>query len=174
MLILGLKDIVTINHSDIYDTYMDFFLSKKEREERLLQSIQPANGLKAQVSAEKAEDGTALTFTTQENAIKKMFGKRFAIPLDFDFFKHHVYPYDLKKDLIVRLELNLPGKVILCTEGASAKYKLSDISLEHDAILDEAYDTAIGSIYNSGALIPYTKVELIHYHTLKKRHYLED
>ena len=51
-------------------------------------------------------DGTALTVTTQENAIKKTFDKRFAIPLDFDFFKHPVYPYGLKEDLIVRLELN--------------------------------------------------------------------
>ena len=38
------------------------------------------------MGAEKA-DGTALTLTTQENAIKKMLDKRFAIPLDFDFFK---------------------------------------------------------------------------------------
>ena len=42
----------------------------------------------------------------QENAIKKTFDKRFSIPLDFDFFKHPVYPYGLNEDLIVRLELN--------------------------------------------------------------------
>ena len=36
------------------------------------------------VGAKKA-DGTALTVTTQENAIKKTFDKTFAIPLDFDF-----------------------------------------------------------------------------------------
>ena len=42
----------------------------------------------------------------EEIAIKKMLDKRFAIPLDFDFFKHPVYPYGLKEDLIVRFELN--------------------------------------------------------------------
>ena len=42
----------------------------------------------------------------EEIAIKKTLDKRFAIPLDFDFFKHPVYPYDLKEDLIVRFELN--------------------------------------------------------------------
>ena len=36
VLMLGSKDIVTINNSDTYDTYKDFYLSKKEREERLL------------------------------------------------------------------------------------------------------------------------------------------
>ena len=66
--------------------------------------MQSVNGLKARVGAKKT-DGTALTVTTQEIAIKK-FGKRFAIPLDLDFFKQPVYPYILKKDLIVRLELN--------------------------------------------------------------------
>ena len=77
---LGSKDIVTINNSDTYDTYKDFYLSKKEREERLLQVKQSVNGLKAWVGAKKA-DGKALTVTTHENVVKKTFEKR----LDFDF-----------------------------------------------------------------------------------------
>ena len=51
MLRLGSKYIDVINDSCIYDAYKDFYLSKKEREERLLQGIQPANGLKAQLGA---------------------------------------------------------------------------------------------------------------------------
>ena len=89
----------------IYETYKDLYLSKKEHEDKLLQGIQSASGLKSRVGAKKS-DGTALVVTTQENAIKKTFDKRFAIPLDFYFFKHAVYPYGLKEDLIVRLELN--------------------------------------------------------------------
>ena len=63
----------------------------------------------------KKPDGTALTMTAEENAIKKTFDKRFTIPLDFDFFKPPVYPYGLKEDLIVMLQLNSSEKVILCT-----------------------------------------------------------
>ena len=74
VLMLGSKEMDTINNSDIYDRYKDLYLSKKEREEKLLQGIQPANGLKARVDA----DGTALAATTQENPIKKTFDKRFA------------------------------------------------------------------------------------------------
>ena len=136
VLMLGSKEINTINNSDIYDTSKDLYLSKKEREEKLLQGIQPVSGLKAQVGAKKS-DGTTLTVTTLENAIKKMFDKTFAIPLEFDFFKHPVYPYGVKEDLIVRLELNSSEKVILCTGDTSATYKLSDISLEYDKIFDE-------------------------------------
>ena len=51
MLLLGSKEIDTINNSDIYDTYNDLYLSEKEREEKLLLRIQSANGLKAQVRA---------------------------------------------------------------------------------------------------------------------------
>ena len=59
-----------IQNSDIYDTYKDLYLSKKEREEKLLQGIQSVNGLKAWLDATNT-DGTALTVTAQENAIKK-------------------------------------------------------------------------------------------------------
>ena len=80
VLILGSKDIDTINNSDIYDTDKDLYLSKKEREEKLLQGIQSASGLKAQFGLKKA-DGMSLTVMIQENTIKKMFDKRFAILL---------------------------------------------------------------------------------------------
>ena len=121
--------------------------------------------LKAWVGAKKV-DGTALTLTTQENAIKKNFDKRFAIPLDFDFFRHPVYLYGLKEDLIVKLELN---KVILCAGDISAAYKLSDISLEYDGIFDEPYATSIGEMYSGTTSILYTKVTSIHYQALSKK-----
>ena len=57
--------------------------------------MQSANGLKARLGA-KMTDGTAMTVATEENAIKNTLDKRFAIPLDFDFFQHPVYPYGLK------------------------------------------------------------------------------
>ena len=165
---LGSKEVDTINNSDIYDTYKDLYLSGKEREKKLLQGIQSANGLKARVGA-KNSDGTALTLTTQENAIKKTLDKRFAIPLDFDFVKHLVYPYGLKEDLIVRLQLNSSEKVILYTGDTNATYKLSDILLEYDAIFDEPYATSIGEMYTGTTSIPYTKVTSIHYQTLSKK-----
>ena len=83
VLMLGSKEIDTINNADIYGTYKSLYLSEKERE-KLLQGIRSANGLKARAGAKKA-DGAALTLTTKENAIKKIFGKRFVIPLDIDF-----------------------------------------------------------------------------------------
>ena len=107
--------------------------------------------------------------TTQENAIKKTFDKRFAIRLGFDFFKHSLYPYGLRKDLIFRLELSSSEKVILCTGDTSATYKLSNISLEYDAISDEPYATRIVEMYTGTTSILYTKVTSMHYQTFSKK-----
>ena len=87
------------------------------------------------------------------------------------FFRHPVYPYSLNEDLIARLELNSATKAILCTGDANITYKLSDISLEYDAIFDEPYATAIGQIYGgtNGTSILYTKVESMFYHTQSKK-----
>ena len=167
LIMLGSKEIDVINNSDINGRYKDLYLSKKEQE-RLLQGIQSANGLKASTGAKKT-DGTALAKTTQENVIKKTLGKRFAIPLDFYFLKYLVYLYGHKEGLIVRLELNSSEKLILCTADTSATYKLSKISLQYDAIFDKDYATAIGELYAGTKSIPYIKVTLIHYQTLSKK-----
>ena len=81
-----------------------------------------------------------------------------------------MYPHGLKENLIVRLELNSPEKVILCTKDTSAKYNLSDISLEYDEIFDEPYATTIGKMYTGITSIPYTKVTSTHYQTLSRKH----
>ena len=51
VLMLGSKEIDTINNAGIYDTYKDLYLSKKEREEKLLQGIQSVSGIKAWLDA---------------------------------------------------------------------------------------------------------------------------
>ena len=71
--------------------------------------------------------------------------------------------------MIVRLELNSSEKVILCTGDTNATYKLSDISLEYDAIFDEPYTTSKGEMYTGTTSIPYTKTTLIHYQTFSKK-----
>ena len=80
-----------------------------------------------------------------------------------------MYPYGLKEDLIVRFELNSSEKVILRTGDTNGTYKLSDISLEYDAIFDKPYTTTIGEMYTGSTSIPYTKVTSIHYQTLSEK-----
>ena len=167
VLMLGSKEIDTVNQSYIYGTYKDLYLSKQEREEELLQGIQSATGLKARVGATKA-DGTALTLTKEENAIKKTVSNRFSIPLDFDFFKHPTYPYGLREDLIGRLELNSAKKILLASGDTAATYKISDIALEYDAIFDLDCAAMFENLYSETS-IPCTKVTAVHHQALSKK-----
>ena len=91
------------------------------------------------------------------------------MPLDFDFFKRPVYPYGLKENLTVRVELNSSEKVILFNGDTTATYKLSDISLEYDTKFNTPYATAISELYAETKLIRYTKVTSDHYQTLSKK-----
>ena len=75
------------------------------------QGIHSANGLKAEFGAKKL-DFQAIAFATKENAVKKTLGKKFAIPLDSDFFKHPVYSYGLKKNLFARLDSSKKGDFV--------------------------------------------------------------
>ena len=96
VLMLGSKDIDAINNSDIYDTCRDLYLRVKEREEKLLQGIQSANGLKERVGAKKAH-GTARAVTTQENAIKRRLIKVLQYREIFTFSSIQCIHMDLKK-----------------------------------------------------------------------------
>ena len=53
-----------------YDAYKDLYVSEKVREERLIQGMRLANGLKERLGTRKS-DSTALTLTTQEDVNKK-------------------------------------------------------------------------------------------------------
>ena len=75
----------------------------------------------------KKIDGTAITVTIQEDAIIKIFGTRFAIPLNFDFVKCRACPYGLKEDLTARLEFDSSEKIILFSEDVAVTYRLPDI-----------------------------------------------
>ena len=94
----------------------------------------------------KKSDGTSLTLTTQENVIKKTYDLKmiwFEIPLDFDFFKHPVYPSDFEEDLTITIQSKSAKEVILYTGDTNAIYKISDINLEYDGIFDISYATSI-------------------------------
>ena len=80
-----------------------------------------------------------------------------------------MYPFGLKEDLIIKLELNSSENVALCIGDTSAKYKPLDISLEYDANFDEPYATSIGEMYTETTSISYTTITSIHYELLKKQ-----
>ena len=126
-------------------------MSEKEWGEKLLQGTQST-------LASAKKNGTAITVTTPENAVKTIFNKRFTIPSDSDFFNYSVYPDELRKDFIVRLEFSSSEKVILRSRVTTSVYKLSNVSLEYNGIFDKNYAKMIGELCAGTTLIPYAKV----------------
>ena len=170
---LGNKSIEVIDNADILDTYMDLYLTKEDRKHRILQGIQSSDGLKARLGSTKA-DGSALGLSASETAIKKTYGKRFSIPLDFQFFKYPIYLEGLKEDLSVTIQYNSPNKVMLVTGDANATYTISDIALECDIITDNIYAQTISNIYNNPNPkykfeIPYTFITHDKHEVLNKK-----
>ena len=70
--------------------------------------------------------------------------------------------------MVVRVELNSPEKVVLCTGDSAATFNLSDISLEYDTIFDKPYAMTIAELYSGTKSILYTNVTSIHHQTLSK------
>ena len=66
-------------------------------------------------------------------------GKRFTIPLEFEFFKQPACPYFFHKDLTVTIELNKPKKAMLWSGDTGATYTISNIALEYDGIINAVY-----------------------------------
>ena len=56
--------------------------------------------------------------------------------------------------------------VIWCNKDTAATYKLSDILLEYDSILDEHYAITIDGLNAGTTSIPHAKVKSIHFKTL--------
>ena len=79
-----------------------------------------------------------------------------------------VYPYGLK-ELIERLQFSSSEKVIFCRGDTATTCKLSDSSIEYDALFNKGYATKKGKLYAGRALIPYTKVTSTYYQTLPKK-----
>ena len=160
---IGSNEVESIDNSDIFDVYKDPYLKKKKRENLLLKGIEAENGLKAKLGAKKA-DGTDPKLTCEENAIIKALGNSLPILLDFEFFKQPISPYYLEEDLVVTIDLSKSEKIMLCSDN-TATFKITDIALEYDVIIDPVYTDEL-SIVQRDSSYPYTSVENISNHRI--------
>ena len=161
-LLLGGTNIQLLNNSNVYDTHNDFYMTKDERKDALLQGIQGENGLKSRIGAKKT-DGTELAINDEEKATSTTLNNKFYIPLDFDVFNQPIYPFGLHEKLVVRLTFNTAENVMKVTGDKDAKYNISNICLEFDKINNENYAEKMMQNYTNGYAIPYDKVSCIHY-----------
>ena len=154
------NEVLSINNYDEISTYMDFWLSKKDKARRVFQGIDDTKALKLRVASKGATDNAG------ETAVAKTFGNRFRIPIDFELL-NDIGPFhqaSLADKLGVRLTFNDKEAVILgstATLAAAADgdydYSVTDIRTEWDQITSPALASSMRSVYQKLAL-PFTRV----------------
>ena len=165
-LALGGKDVETLDNANVLDTHADLYMDRHKLENALLQGVQDADGLKARIGSKKT-DNTA--FSAEQTAIANTLGNRFSIPLDFAIFDAILHPFSLSEDIVTRITLADANKVVLATGDADATYKISDICLEFDKVIDIELASNIRQNYELGYDIPFDKITRIHYERLSKK-----
>jgi hypothetical protein len=130
----GGKTLLNIDNFHILQTYKDLWLTTNQRNNLIKRGIQKTNLSKLRSNA---KSGTANATDTR---LKRIFGNKYEIPLDFTFFtdQHPFYPFIYKEAIEIDLYFQKPNLVINSgtTSAVTHDYKLSNISFEYDTIYE--------------------------------------
>ena len=153
------NEVLSINNYDEIMTYMDFWLSKKDKARRVFQGIDDADALKLRVNSKGATGDAGKT------AVAKTLGNRFRIPIDFELL-NDIGPYhqaSLNDKLEIRLTFNDKKAVILgssptlaAAADADYDYSVTDIRTEWDQITSPGLASSMRSVYQ-GLALPFTR-----------------
>ena len=117
---------------DVYKIFEDLFLSKEERDDRLLEGIQSEDQNKIRCdSGDKKTPGVDV-----ENTLNSIYGKKYRIRLNHQILTDHgvFYPTALSHHLIFELLLAPASQVFRGEDPAKLKYKLKNLEIEYETI----------------------------------------
>ena len=130
------NEILSVDDFDIFASYRDLWKTKSEKRNAIRQGIISSGGctnncIKLRINAGDRNAGVA-----QDNAIANTYGNKFIIPLDFEMLDSAApyYQAGLGNRLCYKIMLNDYNGVIKSTVSPKvpdAKYKITEISLEH-------------------------------------------
>ena len=151
---------MSIDNFDEIQTYLDFWLPKKDKARRVFQGIDDAEALKLRVKSKGATGDAGKT------AVAKTFGNRFRIPIDFELL-YDIGPFHQKcltDKLYIELTFNDKKAVILgstptlaAAPDADYDYSVTDIKTEWDQITSPPLASSMKSVYQRLAL-PFTRI----------------
>ena len=158
------QEILSIDDSDIFFIYSDLWLTENKRSDLVYQGIQTENVCKIRIGAGDKDDSKK-----KDVALASTFKNRFYIPLDFELLTTHM-PYcqsALNDRLTYELTFNNYNRVIL-SEDTTAKYKISEISLEYEIVTSNQLSRIIRDQYQSKVTIYYDRI-LRHNYSIKNK-----
>ncbi|WP_375657700.1 hypothetical protein, partial [Bartonella sp. CL32QHWL-1] len=125
----GTEQIFDLDEYSHYSTFKDLWLTEEERKDRVFQGIQSKN-LRELRSGVAEADVTGET--ANEKTLKKVFDKKYKIPLDFELFQNHApfYKFPIQEDVMIEITLAPKEEIIVTATTANMGYKLENICFE--------------------------------------------
>ena len=142
----GATNILEIDHYSLYSTYKDLWLTGEERDNKIFEGIQPETmrKLRSGVTVADAND--------KQKMLKKVFGKKYVIPLDFELLSTHApfYKFPIQEDIIFEITLAPKEDIIVTGTTTDMNYKLENICLEYETVTNETIASQLTANYNAG------------------------
>ena len=147
------NEIISIDDCDIFYSYYDCWKSTTERCNAVFQGIvevggQTENAIKHRINAgDKASN-------VNDETVASIFDNKFCIPLDFEILESSLplYQYGLGSRLTYELTVADYSNVIKATDP-DATYKISNISLEFDTIINASLASQIRTEYMKSSIL---------------------
>lgn len=154
----GTEQIFDLNEFSHYSTFKDLWLTEEERSDRVFQGIQTENLRKLRSGVAEVD---VTGETNDEKTLKKVFGTKYKIPLDFELFYNHApfYKFPIQEDVIIEITLAPKEEIIVTATTASMNYKLENICFEYDTVTHKGLANMLTNKYNSGFSIFYDWVD---------------
>ena len=146
----------SLDDADVYNTFKDLWLIKRQLENLAYQGIESDNIAKLRLGA---GDAIPTYNGGKDKAIADAFGNRFYVPLDFELLTDHqpFYQAGLADRLSYELMFNNYSKVIESTDE-NAKFIINGISLEYEVVTNAAIARMIKNQYSGKIAVLYDRV----------------
>ncbi|KAK3747203.1 hypothetical protein QZH41_004130 [Actinostola sp. cb2023] len=151
---------------DLFETYNDLYLSKRERENRLREGISSTNMRKLRTAA-----GDKVSTDANEVALAAVYGDRYRMPINHPILDAHgsFYAKALSQNLTFEITLPQSKEVTITSDTTKAyTYSLSNIELEYECIASDYLAREALSAYQIGKGFYYENILLHKTFTINK------
>jgi hypothetical protein len=146
------------NRFDLFQTYSDLFLLKRERDSMLREGVSSENIRKIRTDAGDKPTG----YAKETKLLAAIYGKRYRIPIDHPILDSHgvFYPRELSNALTFEITLPSSSKIVVHGTDKPYNYSLSNMELEYECIASDYLAMEATSSYKIGKGFYYENVLL--------------
>ena len=147
------NEIISTDDYDVLYSYYDCWKCTNERLNAVFQGIVEADGQTENAIKHRINSGDKAN-NAKDQTVASIFNNRFCIPLDFKILESSLplYQYGLGSRLTYELTFDDYSNVIKSTDP-DATYKISNISLEFDTIINASLASQIRTEYMKSSIL---------------------